>query len=202
MINTVCILICTSFDIELRCLHSLKEEVMNLILDLDGTLVDRDEDGAIARPHLNEFLAYVFEKFDKVSIWTNANADWFEQINKEVLAAALPPGKSFDFVWSRDQCVLEDVMTTSNPPFCFPVTRKPLSKVWKEFPETYNKKNTFIVDNTPETYDHNMENAVPVKSFTWDESVATDTGSNAGDEADSELLRLITYFEQTIFAEK
>lgn len=175
---------------------------MNLILDLDGTLVDRDEDGAIARPHLNEFLAYAFEKFDRVSVWTNATTDWFEQINKEILLSALPPEKSFDFVWTRDQCVLEDVITTSNPPFCFPVTRKPLTKVWDQFPDTYNRSNTFIVDNTPETYDHNIENAIAVKSFTWDDSVATDTGSNPGDDVDSELLRLMSVLEQKFFAGK
>jgi hypothetical protein len=171
---------------------------MNLILDIDGTLIDRDEDGPIIRPHLGIFLAYAFEKFDRVSIWTNAAPAWYKRVKLEIFDDVMPEGKNFDFVWTRENCFLETTKMGPDGRFYFPITRKPLSLVYAAFPLAYNSSNTYVIDDTCETYTHNLSNAVPIETYNWGE--LSTTGNCSMDGEDSELLRLITYFEKHLFA--
>ena len=44
---------------------------LNIILDLDNTLISFiNENDPIARPYLGNFLKFVFNKFNQISIWT------------------------------------------------------------------------------------------------------------------------------------
>lgn len=151
---------------------------MNLILDLDGTLIDCDDDGdAVPRPHLREFLAGVFSLFSTVSIWTNATPYWFNTVYQNVLIDFVPNGKQFLFVWTREKCVLQQEA------FHRPITRKPLSLVYESFATTHSPDNTIVVDDTPETYGLNPEAAIPISRFHWN--------SNKNEEEDKELLNLL-----------
>lgn len=172
---------------------------MNVILDIDGTLVDHDEDGPIARPHLTEFLSYVFEHFERVSIWTAASTDWFQKVYDNALAPAMPVGKVFDFIWTQQDCELERYTVGPNSEFSVVRTIKPLEKVWRTFFEHYNKTNTYIIDDTPETYAHSIENAIPISEFVWStcksqECSLSDDDSHDTEAVDSELLRIIEHF--------
>lgn len=108
----------------------------------------------IARPGLSEFLAFVFEEFDSVMIWTAAIPLWYEKVYREVLKPNLPPGKDFHFVKTRDQ----------TKPY---VHLKPLSEIYAKFPQ-YSSTNTLVVDDNPATFRDNVENAVHIPGFFYD----------------------------------
>ena len=184
---------------------------MNLILDVDGTLVDKVDEDPVERPFLKEFLSFVFSHFITISIWTNATPLWLQKVLNTVLAPALPEGKNFYFIWTREQCVTERVHLHPRP-----YTRKPLSQVYAAFPLTHSPENTLIIDDSPETYAHNPLNAVPIKTYHWGAATCgSDDGSprgdgeeeneeedeeEDGDQLDKELLRLIAFFKLTYFS--
>ena len=178
---------------------------MNLILDVDGTLIDSDDGDIIARPYLAEFLIFVFKHFNTVSIWTNATPVWVNKVMDTVLVPLLPEGKNFYFVWTREKCVMERVVLHPRP-----YTRKPLSLVHEEYPTTHTSKNTVIVDDSPETYAHNLASAVSIETFRWsymprnsdiEEDTTFENCDNSSEEevTDKELLRLIDDFQLAYF---
>ena len=135
---------------------------MNLILDLDNTLVDgwlenapcEDVATIIARPFLTDFLKFAFDTFERVSIWTNASRRWYELCYNRVLCDHIPDGKKFHFVKS-----IEDGLVTipSSQP-------KLLKKIFSLYPE-YNIMNTLILDDAPHTYRLNRLCAIPISPF-------------------------------------
>lgn len=177
---------------------------MNLILDVDGTLIDKDDDGeVIERPHLKEFLSFVFSHFQTVSLWTSATPRWLNKVMTTVLDPAIPEGKSFYFIWTREMCVHEKIAFDLRPRI-----RKPLSLVFATFPLTHTAQNTIIVDDSPETYELNQSCAVPIAPYKWghgiqhsDDDFTADSGPQEtdSDDDDQELLRLIEHFKSTYF---
>jgi len=156
----------------------------NIILDMDGTLLDADvystnfrKQKPIARPHLKKFLEYVFETFENVSIWTNATESWYNQCYEEVLKHHLPEGKTFHFVRHREHNMGRVWI------------HKKLTDIYELYPEIYNIYNTLIVDDNCETYALNAENAVPINPFFYD--LIHPKEHSRLDEYDKELLRII-----------
>ena len=135
-----------------------------IVLDLDGTLADGiplempeklwNLPIPVARPGLREFLEFVFEEFECVIIWTAANQKWYDTVYNNVLRPNLPPGKDFHFIKTRD----------TTKPY---VALKPLSEIYAQFPQ-YNSSNTLVVDDNPETFKDNVENAIHIPSFFYD----------------------------------
>lgn len=138
---------------------------MNIILDLDGTLIN---DKMEARPHLKYFLHFVFQRFQRVSIWTLANREWFNKAYTDALKPLMPEGSHFHFIWCR--------INHRNTMYSGVV--KPLNQVYKTFPGMYNSHNTYIVDDTPSTYQENINNAIQIKTY-------------GNDLMDKELVRII-----------
>lgn len=131
---------------------------MHLILDLDGTLID-DQGACQARPYLKEFLDFCFTTFETVSIWTTASRLWFNHIYQLLLAPRV-----FTFVYCEDRCTTlldRDVDTL----FPESIQIKPLKKVFQNRSLPHSKNNTFMVDDTPETYCRNYGNAIPITTF-------------------------------------
>lgn len=167
--------------------ESYSSKYKNIILDMDGTLLDRIPEFSpqnpnygkktpIARPHLLDFMEFVFEHFERVSIWTAAMPGWYDICYKQILRHYIPEGRRFDFVKTRN---LHD-------PY---IELKPLSEIYRQFADEYNAENTLIVDDNPNTYRDNPENAVEIQSFWFDN--LTPTQLNNLEEADMELLRVI-----------
>jgi hypothetical protein len=139
----------------------------NIILDMDGTLGDHIpihfpenpdryvKDRAIPRPGLREFLRFVFAHYERVSIWTAATKEWYNEFYRTVLMHNLPLGASFHFVRTR------------NPNEVY-VPLKPLSEIYAMFPAEYNESNTTIVDDNYETFKANISNAVHIPAFFYD----------------------------------
>lgn len=132
-----------------------------IVLDVDGTLLDHIPlpfpdnytrlPEPVARPGLKEFLAFVFQEFETVIIWTAGKKMWYDKAYAEVLKPNLPPGKDFHFVKTRD----------TTKPY---VPLKPLTEIYARFPQ-YNATNTLAVDDNPETFKDNVENAVHIHPF-------------------------------------
>lgn len=158
----------------------------NIVLDMDGTLLDNIpigfpenptpfETSPIARPYLMEFMEFVFDHFERVSIWTAAMPIWYEKCYKRVLRHCIPDGKSFHFVKTRLPGELYVVL-------------KPLSEIYANY-AAYNSENTLVVDDNPMTYRDNPENAIAVKSFFYDQ-LSREQRANLK-ETDNDLLLAI-----------
>jgi hypothetical protein len=138
---------------------------MNIILDMDGTLINERME---PRPYLKTFFEFVFQRFNHVSIWTMANLEWFNRVYNEVFIKLMPPGKYFHFVWCRVHFKV----------IWWGQIVKPLTKVYRAYPLIYNPYNTLFMDDTPSTYIENMRNAIKITTY----------GNN---KLDVELLKII-----------
>jgi hypothetical protein len=141
---------------------------MNLILDLDNTLIDgwiendpyENENGQcpvvtlVARPFLTDFLKFAFDTFERVSIWTNASRMWYELCHDRILCECIPEGKKFHFVKTIDDGLV--IIPSSQP--------KLLKKIFNMYSE-YNIMNTLILDDAPHTYRLNRSCAIPINPF-------------------------------------
>jgi len=149
---------------------------MNLILDMDGTLINEKKE---PRPHLQAFFHYIFQHFERVSIWTAALDVWFNDVYQHVFKPLIPKGKSFHFVWCRDKCKLLNIGSST-------MIVKPLSKIYNSFPNFYNQRNTLIIDDTHFTYRENIGNAIKISSY-------------SNNRSDTELVKIIQQFQHRIF---
>lgn len=138
----------------------------NIILDMDGTLGDNIPKTfpenperfltpvPIPRPGLKKFFAFVFARYERVSIWTAATYPWYAIFKERVLLPNMPPGAEFHFERTRNP----------NLPY---IILKPLSEIYAMYPE-YNESNTTIVDDNVGTFRENRANAVHIPPFFYD----------------------------------
>lgn len=168
---------------------------MNLILDMDGTLIDNYwciktyRQNIVPRPYLKDFFEFIFQHFERVSIWTNAFQDWYDEVYEKVFRYYIPEGKSFHFVRTR-----EDL---------YHIRRfvKPLSEIYEKYPE-YNSYNTLIIDDIPKTYSLNLENAIPILPYLYLHMDNDENNENIGIyniNYDDELLKIIHFFRILLF---
>jgi len=135
---------------------------------MDGTLVDNIpakskgfienlelyKPTPIARPGMKEVLEYAFTNYKHVSIWTAGTRLWYNEVYEKLFKHAIPPGKNFHFVRTRN--VFERY-----------VPLKPLSMIYAQYSD-YTPSNTIIVDDNPNTFRDNIENAEHIPSFFYD----------------------------------
>lgn len=138
---------------------------MNIVLDLDGTLINSINETIIHRPFLEHFLLYVFRHFTTVSIWTSANVDW---CNK-VLYTFQPLLFNVSTILRREcrfHYILHDIHCT---PYKLPndkiILTKPLLTIQQRDPN-FNSRNTLIIDDIPITYIYNQPNGINMPYFT------------------------------------
>lgn len=164
-----------------------------IVLDLDGTLIDvqlhandqkqvsffdedyyhrftlKDDDGKdlfyslAVRPGLYRFLTFLFANFD-VAVWTAAHVTYMNAVVNHIFTQT--QRQELVFAWSYAQC--EPYI----PDKCLRL--KPLRRIWSRYFNRYSKSNTFIIDDTPETYSENVDNALPIKTWTREELIDTD----------------------------
>ncbi len=176
-----------------------RSNLINIILDLDSTVInslrpwekqprglvsyemkDEDEDQVefivYERPHLQEFLDYIFKNYT-VAVWTAASKDYAIFIIEKILLQNKPERKLdlFLFDFHGELCENKKI---GNIPCKSP---KDLELVYKAFPR-FNKDNTIIIDDYEAVYMPQMGNAYPIPPFNADEPDAKD---------DTELLKLM-----------
>jgi len=150
-----------------------KTVLKHIVLDIDHTLIsnelnhDMDDFKQITkRPHLKDFLLFLFKIFSSVSIWSAGGPIYVSkivcQLNKLI-------GKNkFRFVYSNSKC--EDEQTINTRESCGRqtiwdwITVKNLKVAFKEF-DDMNFYNTMIVDDTEDTFKNNYGNAIHIKRF-------------------------------------
>jgi TFIIF-interacting CTD phosphatase-like protein len=137
---------------------------MHLFLDLDGTLVHSG--GAIARPHLHEFLGFCFKSFDTVSIWTAASSQWWSHCYNQLMSQY-----KFTNVYTDKDC--EFLVVDGSV-----ITVKPLHIIWKRSKGIITSQNSIIIDDNPGVARYNPDNLLMIDEF-------------CGDSSDECLLRMI-----------
>lgn len=150
----------------------------NIVLDLDNTLISsltKEEyenrktnknikftpicDGmyyTIARPHLDEFLTFIFKHY-KVSVWTAATKDYAIEILNNFIIKGKKERKLKSFLYDY-HC--EDSIDKINPD-----TPKDLRYLYLSKNKKFNKNNTIIVDDHKDVIKNNKNNVIDSKYF-------------------------------------
>jgi len=180
--------------------------MINIFLDLDNTLISaeafdemepKDVDRIVekmtkfdyslmddiyiicARPHLQEFLDYLFKNFN-VSIWTAASKDYAAFIIDKFILTK--DNRKLDLVLFDKHC------NTSSKRYNY---QKKLQMIWKLFPE-YSAENTYIIDDLPEVCEAQPPNCLTIAPFEF---------MSKNSEKDNALVamkqKLITLLKQT-----
>lgn len=159
---------------------------MNIILDLDETLVHVVTEPkpnhkydfkfniggqmyyGIKRPYLNEYLAFLFRKFNSVGVWTAAVEEYAIKVVRAIFSQEQRRRLSLlnhrgHLSWS-----------------VFGGFTKSLSTVYGQKPK-FNNRNTIIVDDRHISMKNNYGNAVIIKRF-------------EGSPRDNELAKLMILF--------
>jgi hypothetical protein len=83
---------------------------INLILDMDSTLIANFGQQIKPRDHLQTFLFFCFSNFKTVSIWTAAEYIWFDAVNQSLfqpimknISKLIQKPCNFTFVYVRPQ---------------------------------------------------------------------------------------------------
>jgi len=151
----------------------------NLLLDLDETLISAEptteydfkknkrkakkftfhnmDDYYIVfeRPGLQEFLKYVFEKYN-VSVWTAASKEYGLFIIEKILLQNKPERK-LDFIMFSYHCDISEKKGKG---------LKDLGILWKKFKlDGYNESNTVIIDDNNEVSEINKDRCIHIKPF-------------------------------------
>jgi RNA polymerase II subunit A small phosphatase-like protein len=157
-----------------------------LVLDMDETLVHADERlvrhefvvgpyRVVRRPYVDRFLAFAFEHFAAVGVWTAASRGFAEP----VLDQLLDRGR-LAFLWCSDRCGRRwDPETGEIIPL------KDLRKLKKR---GHDPRKVLFVDDSPEKLQRSYGNLVAVRPF-------------VGDPGDDELLHLEHYLRELGHAE-
>lgn len=109
------------------------------------------------RPHLQEFLDYVFEHFN-VIIWTAASKDYCLFIVEKIILKK-PERTIFKIFFSYHCSLSKKFMKSKNVP-------KKLSIMWENFGlSEMNKNNVVILDDFEDVYNCQKDNCISAKSF-------------------------------------
>ena len=137
----------------------------HLILDMDETLISIDKfQNPVSRPYLKEFLAFCFQNFKSVSIWTSANREWFDIVNINIFIPILREYNfEFRFVWCSEKCTPRKAVSF-NLLHIYTLYIKELCKVWDEY-EDMTISNTIIIDDNKHSFQDNIENAINIKGW-------------------------------------
>ncbi|CAD2216904.1 hypothetical protein AGDE_16639 [Angomonas deanei] len=115
-----------------------------LVLDLNGVLVARGRGEFILRPHVDEFIKFVFQYFP-VAVWTSGlertSIPVIEKVFKDYRDRLL-------FTYYRGAC--ESRPTPLNPYG----TVKNLQIIFDQYPESFHAVNTIIIDDSPDKCSH------------------------------------------------
>lgn len=176
----------------------MKDNKKNIILDLDNTLIssvateDWDKKNnkkaklfpnyklediyiIFERPHLQEFLDYLFANFN-VSIWTAATLDYALFIIDNIILK--DKERKIDYIFYYYHCKLGENKYGDG--------YKHLDLLFKTFKlKGYNKSNTLIIDDLKDVYDTQPCNCINIDEFEF-----TDDGSEKDNALDVVLDKL------------
>jgi len=141
----------------------------------------------LCRPHLYEFLNFVYSEFDNVIIWSAGIKEYVVKIVELILLqAGLPLPK---FIWNRSNCHNYQG-----------IYHKPINELivainsikYKHF--DINPRNTIIVDDKIYTFMQNPQNGILIPEYNPEEGI-----SQLLDRSDTSLKKLIKWFDSEEF---
>ena len=109
------------------------------------------------RPHLQDFLDYVFEKFN-VSVWTAASKDYALFIVDNIILKKDKPDRKLDYVFFSYHCDISEKKHNDHIK-----DLKLLSQTFKL--DGYTQENTFIMDDNDLVIKANPGNCLPTPPF-------------------------------------
>jgi TFIIF-interacting CTD phosphatase-like protein len=168
---------------------------MNLILDLDNTLIstfnfnfynnknteiDHINDSMISilhlpnflglvyiRPHLYDFLEYIFTSFN-ISIWTASSTIYCREVLKMILTETR--FNETIVILARDNNNYVDIKTNKiyKNVIRNNIIQKPLDLLWNDIQlsSIFTKENTLIIDNNSNILVENPYNSLVIQEFT------------------------------------
>jgi len=108
------------------------------------------------RPHLQEFLDYLFENFN-VSVWTAASKDYALFIIQNIIIKNKSTERKLDWIFYSYHC------TKSNEKYN---EDKDLNMLWDVYKlPGYSKSNTVILDDNIYVYNTQPKNCIRIKQF-------------------------------------
>ena len=112
------------------------------------------------RPHLQEFLTYLFENF-KVSIWTAASLSYALFIVKNIITKNHPERK-IEHIFFDYHCELSAKKYGDGS--------KHLRLLWDKFKlKEYKEDNTIIIDDLKDVYETQPCNCINIKEFEFND---------------------------------
>lgn len=135
----------------------------HIFLDLDGTLLFKQNNQIIYRPYWKDFLIWCKQNFISISIWSANNKSYINEIVSYFNSSI--EELEFRYIIDQSRCTLQYNQSFSS----YKIIKK-LSKIWKQ---DMNKYNTIIVDDTETTFEQNRSNGILISSFMGDKN---DTG--------------------------
>lgn len=161
-----------------------KNDRNNIILDLDQTLIScesaskfnknnkyyyyREDKVIVERPHLQEFLDFLFDNFN-VSVWSAASFEYCDMIIETIILKK--KNRKLDYLFHRDHCLVSKELTGID---------KNLSLIWNVWKlKGYLPCNTILIDDRLDLFPHQKDNYILIRDFHSDET------------NDKELLKVI-----------
>ena len=167
-------------DNTLICSLDMKHEINKIPQDIREKFHSINMDNyyqVFERPYLQDFLTYLFDNFN-VSIFTAADKDYALFVIDNIILRN--KSRKLDYIMFNFHVQLSEIYFSSI---------KDLSLLWNIFRlPKYNRDNTIIIDDLPEVYNANPNNAIQIKKF--------DILANPEDAVhDVELLKLRSILE-------
>jgi len=153
---------------------------LHVVLDIDNTLIDsiNEQDYKIIkyeirppdlyyqeahmliwkRPHLQDFLNFLNEHVQYVSIWTNGNKSWLNFIFNNLIAKYINPRKIV-FLFSIDYST---PIMIRNDHFSGKIYVKELKKILNN---NVTLRNTVLIDDNYYNCYFNRNNSIPIKKY-------------------------------------
>lgn len=165
-----------------------KLDTINVVLDIDGTLVDARTVGnppyldINIRPHMKDFLIFLTMHCTTVSIFTAGTTEYAKEIAK--MLTKIYRGIRIKWIFSRDNM---DVTRVSLSEVMF---HKNLSVLWNRHDAkrlNVNRRNTFLIDDEPQNFYAHQENGILIKSYKRED-----------EKTDTELIRVMDILERKL----
>lgn len=147
-------------DINHKNLKRMKR-IDHIVLDIDSTLIDSNiNEDIFPRPHLEEFLYFLFNNFKSVSLWTAGSSEWLTKVHLSILKKLLPCGSNFMYMLSCENCTYIPCYGYGGF-YC-----KPLEYLYK-LNRDMNSENTLLVDDSDESYFRNRNNTYRIIPYDY-----------------------------------
>lgn len=153
-----------------------------LILDLDETLIYSVKEPLDGTPDFTAFHYFVYKRpgvdrflstctdWFKIAVWTSSSPEYAHEIIKNIF----PKMTKLQFIFTWERCDVRFDYQTGKYYYV-----KPLKKLKKK---GYSLKKLIAIDDTPETFVDNCDNAIQVRKY-------------KGQQDDDELFLLLNYLK-------